>query len=67
MAFSWLLVILLPALALYTALLYPIEEHSYDGATFHVYRGLVFSSARVEEILYPHGAQAATAPADEWS
>ena len=57
MAFFWLLVILLPALAIYTALLYPIEEHSYDAATFHVYRGVVFSSARAEGILYPRWVQ----------
>jgi hypothetical protein len=57
MAFSWLLVILLPALAIYTALLSPIEEHSYDAATFHVYRGVVFSSARAEGILYPRWVQ----------
>jgi hypothetical protein len=57
MVFSWLLVILLPALAIYTALLYPIEEHSYDAATFHVYRGVVFSSARAEGILYPRWVQ----------
>ena len=57
MAFSWLLVILLPALAIYTALLYPIEEHSYDAATFHVYRGVVFSSARAEGVLYPRWVQ----------
>ena len=57
MAFSWLLVILLPALAIYTALLSPIEEHSYDAATFHVYRGVVFSSARAEGIAYPRWVQ----------
>ena len=57
MAFSWLLVILLPALAIYTALLYPIEEHGYDAATFHVYRGVVFSSARAEGALYPRWVQ----------
>jgi hypothetical protein len=57
MAFSWLLVILLPALAIYTALLSPIEEHSYDAATFHVYRGVVFSSARAGGSLYPRWVQ----------
>ncbi|MFN2243843.1 MAG: 6-pyruvoyl-tetrahydropterin synthase-related protein [Anaerolineae bacterium] len=57
MAFSWLLVILLPTPAICTALLSPIEEHSYDAATFHVYRGVVFSSARAEGILYPRWVQ----------
>ena len=57
MAFSWLLVILLPALAIYAALLHPIDEHSYDAATFHVYRGVVFSSARAEGIPYPRWVQ----------
>jgi hypothetical protein len=57
MAFSWLLVILLPALAVYSALLYPIEEHSYDAATFHIYRSVIFSSARAEGTLYPRWVQ----------
>jgi hypothetical protein len=55
--FCWLCVILLPAFAVYPALLYPIEEHSYDAATFHIYRGVLFSAARDEGNFYPRWVQ----------
>ncbi len=56
-AFGWLLVIVLPAFVVYPALLYPIEEHSYDAATFHIYRGVLFSAARAEGVAYPRWVQ----------
>lgn len=56
-AVIWLLVLLLPAFAAYPALLQPIEEHSYDAATFHVPRGVLFSAAREEGSGYPRWVQ----------
>lgn len=55
--FPWVLIVLLSAFAILPALLYPIEEHSYDAATFHVYRGVLFSAARAEGIPYPRWIQ----------
>jgi len=54
---TWLAVLLLPIFAIFPALSNPIEEHSYDAATFHVYRSVLFSAARAEGILYPRWIQ----------
>jgi hypothetical protein len=56
-AFSWLLALLVASLAIYPALVYPIEEHAYDAAVFHVYRGVVYSAARADGWLYPRWVQ----------
>ncbi len=55
--FSWTLAILLPLFAVYPALTIPIEEHAYDAAVFHIYRGVVFSAARADGWLYPRWVQ----------
>src|SRR5262249_54404074 len=52
-AYSWLLALLIPAFAVQIALANPIEEHAYDAAAFHIYRGVVFSDARADGVLYP--------------
>lgn len=52
-AFSWALALLLAGFAVYPALTCPIEEHAQDAAAFHIYRGVVFSSARADGWLYP--------------
>ncbi|MCL6432377.1 MAG: hypothetical protein K6V36_16205, partial [Anaerolineae bacterium] len=56
-AFSWALVVLLGAFTVHAALAYPIEEHAYDAATFHVYRSVVYSAARADGWLYPRWVQ----------
>ncbi len=56
--FSWLLAILLPIFAIYPALFNAIEEHAYDAAEFHIFRGVVFSAARADGWLYPRWVQA---------
>jgi len=56
-AFSWILALLLPVFAVFPALFQPIEEHAYDAAVSHVYRGVVFSAARSEGQFYPRWAQ----------
>jgi hypothetical protein len=55
--FSWLLAILLPVFAVYPALFNAIEEHAYDAAEFHIFRGVVFSAARADGALYPRWVQ----------
>ena len=60
-AFSWALAVLLPIFALYPALTSRIEEHAYDAAMFHVYRGVVFSAARADGWLYPRWVQSINA------
>ncbi len=51
--FSWVLAILLAIFAIYPTLAYPIEEYACDAAAFHVYRGVVFSTARADGWLFP--------------
>src|SRR5579859_4636905 len=51
--YSWLLALLIPAFAVQIALANPIEEHAYDAAAFHVYRGVIFSDALRDGGLYP--------------
>ncbi len=55
--FTWLVVLLIPVFAIYPALTTPLEERSYDAATFHIYRSVLFSAARAEGILYPRWVQ----------
>jgi hypothetical protein len=61
LVFTGLLMLLLPLFAIFPALSTPIEEHSYDAATFHVYRSVLFSAARAEGIFYPRWIQAINA------
>lgn len=51
--FAWLLALLLPIFAVYPALFNAIEEHAYDAAEFHIFRGVVWSAARAEGTFYP--------------
>ncbi len=51
--YSWLLAALLPLFAVVIALSTPIEEHTYDAASFHVYRSVVFADALADGSLYP--------------
>ncbi len=51
--FSWVLALLVPALAALPALVNPIEEHAVDAALFHVYRAVVFDAALADGWLYP--------------
>lgn len=55
--FSWFLAIILPIFAIYPALMNAIEEHAYDAAEFHIFRGVVFSAARADGSLYPRWVQ----------
>jgi len=55
--FSWIIALLLAALAAYPALLYPVEEHAEDAAFFHIYRGVVFSAARADGAWFPRWVQ----------
>ncbi|MCX8068176.1 MAG: 6-pyruvoyl-tetrahydropterin synthase-related protein [Anaerolineae bacterium] len=51
--FWWLLALMLPAFAIWQALVYPIEEHAVDAALFHIYRAVVFSTAVADGQVYP--------------
>lgn len=53
----WGLMLLLAAPAILTALIYDIGAYAYDAATEHIYRGVVFSRAISEGVLYPRWAQ----------
>lgn len=55
--FPWVLLILISGWAVLAAWLNPVEEHSYDAATFHVYRAVLFSDARAQGVLYPRWVQ----------
>jgi hypothetical protein len=55
--FVWLLLAVLVGFAMMPAWLNPVEEHSYDAATFHVYRGVVFSDALAQGSIYPRWVQ----------
>lgn len=55
--FSWILSFLLPAFAIFPALINHFEEYAYDAAIFHVYRGVLFSAARDSGTLYPRWVQ----------
>ncbi len=55
--FPWALLILISGCAVLAAWLNPVEEHSYDAATFHVYRAVLFSDARAQGIFYPGWVQ----------
>jgi hypothetical protein len=55
--FAWLLLAVLVGFAVLPAWLHPIEEHSYDAATFHVYRGVVFSDALAQGSIFPRWVQ----------
>jgi 6-pyruvoyl-tetrahydropterin synthase-like protein len=55
--FSWLLAVLFPIFAIYPALSNAIEEHAYDAAEFHIFRGVVFSAARADGVFYPRWVQ----------
>jgi hypothetical protein len=55
--FVWVLLFLLSAFAIYPALAVPVEEHAYDAATFHIYRGVLFSDARADATAYPSWVQ----------
>jgi hypothetical protein len=55
--FPWVILILLSAYAIYPSVLDPVEEHGYDAAVFHVYRGVLFSASRAAGILYPRWTQ----------
>src|SRR5258708_19046615 len=48
-----MLALLIPLFAVQIALTTPIEEHAYDVAAFHIYRGVVFSDALRDGGLYP--------------
>src|SRR5260221_5531626 len=51
--YSWLLSLLIPLFAVQVALAYPIEEHAFDAAAFHVFRGVAFADAARDGALYP--------------
>jgi|GEM_PF-751259 len=55
--YSWLLALLLPIFAIYPALFNAIEEHAYDAAEFHIFRGVVWSAARADGAFYPRWVQ----------
>jgi hypothetical protein len=55
--FYWILAILLPLFLVYQALAIPIEEYAYDAAEVHIYRGVVYSAARADGVLYPRWVQ----------
>jgi hypothetical protein len=55
--FVWVLLFLLSACAIYPTLAVPAAEHAYDAATFHVYRGVLFSDARASAGVYPRWIQ----------
>jgi hypothetical protein len=59
--YTWLLALLIPAFAVQVALSTPIEEHGFDVAAFHIYRGVVFSQARADGWLYPRWADSINA------
>jgi hypothetical protein len=59
--FSWVLALVLPAFAVYPALLYPIAEHAHDAGTIHVFRSVVFTSAVAGGSIYPRWTQAINA------
>src|SRR5258708_39801230 len=59
--YTWLLALLIPAFAVQAALSTPIEEHGFDVAAFHIYRGVVFSQARADGWLYPRWADSINA------
>src|ERR1041385_8589681 len=59
--YTWLLALLIPAFAVQIALTTPIEEHGFDVAAFHIYRGVVFSQARADGWLYPRWADSINA------
>ncbi|MCX7671519.1 MAG: hypothetical protein N2439_15790, partial [Anaerolineae bacterium] len=49
--------LLLGAPAILTALTNDVGAHAYDAATEHIYRGVVFSQAISEGLLYPRWVQ----------
>lgn len=55
--FSWLLAALVPIFAIVPALVNAIEEHAYDAAEFHIFRGIVWSAARADGSFYPRWVQ----------
>src|SRR5258708_36697201 len=59
--YTWVLALLLPAIAVQVALSTPIEEHGFDVAGFHIYRGVVFSQTRADGWLYPRWADSINA------
>ncbi len=59
--YTWVLALLIPAIAVQVALSTPIEEHGFDVAAFHIYRGVVFSQARADGWLYPRWADSINA------
>src|SRR5258708_1071406 len=59
--YTWVLALLLPAIAVQVALSTPIEEHGFDVAGFHIYRGVVFSQARADGWFYPRWADSINA------
>ncbi len=50
---AFLFALLIPAFVIQVALAYPIEEHGFDVAAFHIFRGVVFSDARAQGVLVP--------------
>jgi hypothetical protein len=56
-AFYWILAFLLPIFPIYQALMFPIEEHAYDAAEFHIFRAVVYATARADGWLYPRWVQ----------
>ena len=58
---SWAMAFLLAIFAVYPALAHPIEEYAQDAAAFHVYRGVVFTAARADGLLFPRWAPAINA------
>lgn len=59
--YTWLLALLIPAFVVQVALATPIEEHGFDVAAFHIFRGVVFSQARADGWLYPRWADSINA------
>jgi hypothetical protein len=53
---AWLVAALIPAFAMWPALAVPVEEHTYDAASFHILRALVFSDAQAGGVWFPRWA-----------